>query len=75
MIADQQLSHNNRIAASLFGAAKLTGIIAVCLVYTGRYVASGILLSTDALLLIASIVVCVKTMNLANRLEGSQCSQ
>jgi len=68
---DQIIKHNNRVAGSLFACAKFVGIVAVCLFYSGHMTISGCFLGLDAALLIACVVVCIKTMNLANAMESS----
>jgi hypothetical protein len=68
---DKIVSHNNKVAGSLFASAKFVGIVAVCMFYMRHRVVGWSLLGLDAVLLIVCVVVCIRNMNLANSLEST----
>jgi hypothetical protein len=71
MNPDKIITHNNKVAGSLFAVAKFLGILAVCMFYMLHQIIGWCLLGLDGTLLIVCVVVCIGNMNLANSLENS----
>jgi hypothetical protein len=72
MTNEAQVSYYNRVGWALLGSAKLTGIVAVGLLYAQHLTASAVCGMFDFVFIGATITVCMKNWNLANRLEGQK---
>lgn len=65
----QSVVNNNKIAWALFATIKLIGIVSLCLAYSKHMIIAGTLIGVDAILIVITIILCIRNMKIANTIQ------